>query len=1371
MWLNNTIAILSFVDSYLLRGAEELQDYLGQMSGDVWQVVSLDPAGAALRLVVDENEPTLTGLRDEAVSLFSNNGLTITSKTSVGVRHGAYILLEKLGVRWFFKHRAWHIVPPTLVDPGPLNEVHQPAFSVRGLWHGMSPGDETEWAPWLQRNRQGAARAFPAYHNYFEIIPKEEADARPDMFLPEGSNSATAKQLVPDNPDVIVRATQFALDYLNQPPKYNAGAGGLQEIYSVPVSPNDGWGWGAVEGDVQAITDMVFGLVNEVARAVAAAGLTGRYVSVYNYSWYSGIPSFPLEPNILTVITTAFNLGPLTFIDRLAGMAAKGVAIAVYEYFDVNVWYRNYPPNNFYKLLSDIDFYARMNVEVMLVESTDGWGDRGLLYYVSSKLYWDPQADVAALLDDFYTKSFGPAAATMKRYYDRWWNGADVANTSLAAAFNDLAEAEALAAGDPAVLERVRQIQYYLRYLWFWFREDVWDYDYVTVPGKLTLAEAQQFYTFITKIRELYLITYPNIEGNIRQGLQMRGMSSAEIDALIDDTPPTEAEAAAWMVEAQTYFDNLGGVGIITPNPYTMSLGPLGDIASPKQPLIVTRDLKILVPSPGGEVVRVLVEGTGTLRWEGPNGFVLANEPFSNLPAGSFIDFGAVDPGNYTLALALGGWAKVDVPGRPASIMAGPVPGVQAKLWTVANSDLYFYVPAGTLAFELRSLWATLATPNTFILTPPSGVPTTYVFTADGEEIITAPEPGLWLLSARVDSDSWFVHFGLAGVPPLLWHDPQYLLVPAIGPGPATRTVTIAATAGGTTTPVPGSYPIDEGTDFSVEAFPDPGYQFDGWTGGVVAFSNPLIVTVLTDLNLVPNFSLVSPPATGMTLVGDITNFETGVGMVEFLGKLYIAVHSGPTFETPGAVIRYDDSSGLSEVAFTQPAPHQGLGDIRVLNGVLYVTNLDPYDDKVYVYWTADGYNWDTIVGPSTLRLYDIELYQGRFYFGALQPPRGSSTPMILSTPDFVSWETVYNPQIMTNFVQLAVFNSKLFFSPTMSNFAAPMDNPYEIFSYDGVAVTPIDFATDPMMITDLKVFNGALYLTVGRGDILNTPGMYRTLDGVNFVAVPFFGPDPAKAPNLVEMQVFGDSLYVAEFEPGTVRIYRSSDGLNWVEEFTLPATDSVFPTTYWFHVAMGVYNNRLYSMPPAAGGLYASDPGAPGLTYTLGIGATAGGTTLPTPGSYVYAEGDEVIISATPLSGYTFVEWQEDGVAISSEATTTVVMTGNRNMMAVFAPLPAGMMELVITTIGQGTTDPPPDRYPYPEGTVVSVVAIPAEGWRFVRWEVDDMVGRSNPLVVQMNTNLEVVAVFAEGGGGFPVLPVLMVAVPIVASLFGRRR
>ncbi|KKK78310.1 hypothetical protein LCGC14_2844850, partial [marine sediment metagenome] len=398
--------------------------------------------------------------------------------------------------------------------------------------------------------------------------------------------------------------------------------------------------------------------------------------------------------------------------------------------------------------------------------------------------------------------------------------------------------------------------------------------------------------------------------------------------------------------------ENLGGVEIITPNPYTISLGPLGDIASPKQPLIVTRDLKILVPSPGGEVVRVIVEGTGTLRWEGPTGFNLANEPFSNLPAGSFIDFNAVEPGKYTLALALGGWAKVDVPGRPASIMAGPVPGVQAKLWTVANSDLYFYVPLGTTAFELRSLWATLATPNTFILTPPTGNPTTYVFTADGSEIITAPEPGLWLLSARVDSDSWFVHFGLAGVPPLLWHDPQYLLVPAIGPGPATRTVTIAATPGGTTTPVPGSYPVDEGTDFSVEAFPDPGYQFDGWTDGVVAFSNPLTVTVWADMALVANFSLI-PPATGMTLVGDITDFETGAGMVEFLGKLYIAVNTGPTFEVPGAVIRYNDISGLSEVAFTQPAPHQGLGDIRVLNGVLYVTNLDPYDDKAYIYYSV----------------------------------------------------------------------------------------------------------------------------------------------------------------------------------------------------------------------------------------------------------------------------------------------------------------------------------------------------------------------------------------------------------------------------------
>ncbi len=45
------------------------------------------------------------------------------------------------------------------------------------------------------------------------------------------------------------------------------------------------------------------------------------------------------------------------------------------------------------------------------------WSTQGPLYYALAHLAWDPKADVAALMDDYYQRCYGPAAADMKAYW------------------------------------------------------------------------------------------------------------------------------------------------------------------------------------------------------------------------------------------------------------------------------------------------------------------------------------------------------------------------------------------------------------------------------------------------------------------------------------------------------------------------------------------------------------------------------------------------------------------------------------------------------------------------------------------------------------------------------------------------------------------------------------------------------------------------------------------------------------------------------------------------------------------------------------------------------------------------------------------
>jgi len=72
---------------------------------------------------------------------------------------------------------------------------------------------------------------------------------------------------------------------------------------------------------------------------------------------------------------------------------------------------------------------------------------------------------------------------------------------------------------------------------------------------------------------------------------------------------------------------------------------------------------------------------------------------------------------------------------------------------------------------------------------------------------------------------------------------------------PPKYTLTISATTGGTTDPAPGSHQYDPGTQVSVTAIPNSGYQFSSWSGDVTGSTNPVTVTMDSDKSITANFT------------------------------------------------------------------------------------------------------------------------------------------------------------------------------------------------------------------------------------------------------------------------------------------------------------------------------------------------------------------------------------------------------------------------------------------------------------------------------------------------------------------------------------
>ena len=77
-------------------------------------------------------------------------------------------------------------------------------------------------------------------------------------------------------------------------------------------------------------------------------------------------------------------------------------------------------------------------------------------------------------------------------------------------------------------------------------------------------------------------------------------------------------------------------------------------------------------------------------------------------------------------------------------------------------------------------------------------------------------------------------------------------------------------------------------------------------------------------------------------------------------------------------------------------------------------------------------------------------------------------------------------------------------------------------------------------------------------------------------------------------------------------------------------------------------------------------------MTYTLIITTTDGGTTDPEPGTYTYAAGFIVQVTAISNANYIFDHWELDNVDVGSVNPCTVTMDKNHTLKAVFSKAPS---------------------------------------------------------------------------------------------------
>ncbi len=141
---------------------------------------------------------------------------------------------------------------------------------------------------------------------------------------------------------------------------------------------------------------------------------------------------------------------------------------------------------------------------------------------------------------------------------------------------------------------------------------------------------------------------------------------------------------------------------------------------------------------------------------------------------------------------------------------------------------------------------------------------------------------------------------------------------------------------------------------------------------------------------------------------------------------------------------------------------------------------------------------------------------------------------------------------------------------------------------------------------------------------------------------------------------------------------------------------------------------------------------------YELTLTAGSHGTTAPSPGFYVYLDGDTIELAATASIGWGFDHWEGD--LTGSNNPCDVVMDGPKAIAAVFVRY----FSLTTEVCGDGEVHVSEEAESYPNGETLTLTAVPDALWLFDHWE-GDVTGDAASVTIVMDGDKSATAVFTR--------------------------
>lgn len=481
---NIRIGYFKQADDSVKNSAMTLSGELNKSKANISIVKEItSPSGADIVLISKDQLRNYSGADvsnlskkgSEAFGIISRDcRIFITGNSSLAIGHGVSKYLYLLGFRYYFPLEDWVIYPATINFYFKIKLFSEPAFSHRYLWYGFGPGTEkveNRFQFWKKMNCLDGSLQARTGHSYDGIVDRHKKEF---LAHPEWLVNTTTAGVLPPNPkfdvsktgliDLVIRDTRDQINPLQKP---NSSV----PYKMISLSPSDGIGVCNTKSCQQlgSVTDRVFYLVNAVAKNIRK-DYPNILLGCLAYSEYIAPPTKPVEDNVYVSLTTAFNNSKYS-LDELINLWSKKVKrLGIYDYQALYAWDYDLPGQSlasaYHLIQPSLLKYNKAGMTGYEAEINTGWINKGLGYYVSSQLLWDPKLKTSIIEEEFFNNCFQSSAAVVKKLYTEWshFNDPFISENTLARWIDLLFEAMSKEKNQQ-VIKRLQQIGGYLQYL------------------------------------------------------------------------------------------------------------------------------------------------------------------------------------------------------------------------------------------------------------------------------------------------------------------------------------------------------------------------------------------------------------------------------------------------------------------------------------------------------------------------------------------------------------------------------------------------------------------------------------------------------------------------------------------------------------------------------------------------------------------------------------------------------------------------------------------------------------------------------------------------------------------------------------------